>query len=63
MRAGGRIVPRDTLIQDVWGERDVTYNNLEVFIRFLRTKIESGDEPKLIHTERGIGYVLRSAEP
>jgi two-component system response regulator MprA len=63
MRAAGRIVPRDTLIQEVWGERDVTYNNLEVFIRFLRTKVDGADQPKLIQTERGIGYVLRSTEP
>jgi two-component system, OmpR family, response regulator MprA len=61
MRAAGRIVPRDTLIEEVWGERDVTYNNLEVFIRFLRGKIESEGEPRLIHTERGVGYGLRSA--
>jgi DNA-binding response OmpR family regulator len=62
MRAAGRIVPRDALIEEVWGERDVTYNNLEVFIRFLRTKVEGENGPRLIHTERGIGYGLRSAE-
>ncbi|HEY3743209.1 MAG TPA: response regulator transcription factor [Bryobacteraceae bacterium] len=63
MRAAGRVVPRDSLIEEVWGERDVTYNNLEVFIRFLRAKID-GDAPaaKLIQTERGVGYSLRSAE-
>jgi len=62
MRAGGRVVPRDTLIEEVWGERDVTYNNLEVFIRFLRAKIDGAGQAKLIHTERGIGYGLRSEE-
>lgn len=62
MRASGRVVPRDTLIEEVWGERDVTYNNLEVFIRFLRAKVDGEGQAKLIHTERGIGYGLRSAE-
>jgi DNA-binding response OmpR family regulator len=62
LRASGRVVPRDTLIEEVWGERDVTHNNLEVFIRFLRSKVEGEGEPRLIHTERGIGYRLRSPE-
>ncbi len=62
MRASGRVVPRDSLIEEVWGERDVSYNNLEVFIRFLRTKVEGEGEARLIHTERGIGYAMRSPE-
>jgi two-component system response regulator MprA len=62
MRAAGRVVPRDSLIEEVWGEREVTYNNLEVFIRFLRTKVDGEGQSKLIHTERGIGYGLRSVE-
>jgi DNA-binding response OmpR family regulator len=62
MRASGRVVPRDSLIEEVWGERDITYNNLEVFIRFLRTKVDGDGQAKIIHTERGIGYGLRSAE-
>ena len=60
VRASGRVVPRDTLLDEVWGEREVTYNNLEVFVRFLRAKVDREDEAKLIHTERGIGYALRS---
>ena len=63
MRASGRVVPRDTLIEEVWGEREVTHNNLEVFIRFLRAKIDCAGHPSLIHTERGLGYRLRSPEP
>jgi two-component system response regulator MprA len=62
IRAAGRVVPRDSLIEEVWGERDVTYNNLEVFIRFLRAKVDGEGQAKLIHTERGIGYSLRSPE-
>lgn len=63
MRASGRIVPRDTLIEEVWGERDVMYNNLEVFIGFLRAKLDKRGTSDLIHTERGLGYRLRSPEP
>ena len=62
MRASGRLVPRDTLVEEVWGEREVTYNNLEVFIRFLRAKLDGTGHPSLIHTERGLGYRLRSPE-
>jgi len=63
MRASGRLVPRNTLIEEVWGEREVTYNNLEVFIRFLRAKLDGAGHSSLIHTERGLGYRLRSPEP
>ncbi len=62
LRASGRVVPRDRLIDEVWGGRDVTYNNLEVFIRLLRGKVDLEGQPPLIHTERGIGYGLRSRE-
>jgi two-component system response regulator MprA len=63
MRASGRVVTRDSLIEEVWGQREVTYNNLEVFIRFLRGKLDMSGQTSLIHTERGLGYHLRSPEP
>jgi two-component system, OmpR family, response regulator MprA len=63
MRAPGRVVTRDRLIEQVWGDRDVTANNLEVFVRFLRAKIDREGDPRLIHTERGVGYSLRSEAP
>ena len=62
MRAHGRVVPRDRLIDEVWGDRDVTYNNLEVFIRLLRGKVDGDGQTPLIRTERGLGYALRSPE-
>jgi DNA-binding response OmpR family regulator len=62
MRANGRVVPRDRLIDEVWGDRDVTYNNLEVFIRLLRGKVDAEGQTPLIRTERGLGYALRSLE-
>ena len=62
MRAPGRVVSRDHLIEQVWADREVTANNLEVFVRFLRAKVDREGESRLIHTERGVGYSLRSPE-
>jgi len=63
MRAGGRVVTRQSLIDDVWGlDREVENNTLDVFIRFLRVKIDGVRPGKLIHTVRGIGYCLREEE-
>jgi two-component system response regulator MprA len=59
LRSPGRVVTRDRLIDNVWSDREVSGNNLEVFIRFLRSKIDPPGSPKLIHTERGLGYSLR----
>jgi len=59
LRSAGRVVTRDRLIDTVWSDREVSSNNLEVFIRFLRSKVDLPGLPKLIHTERGIGYSLR----
>ena len=59
MRNPGRAVSRDTILQSVWGfESDVSENTVEVFMRHLRLKVDTR-EPKLIHTVRGFGYMLR----
>jgi two-component system response regulator MprA len=61
MRNAGRAMQRDVIMDRVWGwESEPTSNSLEVFIGYLRRKTEAGGEPRLIHTVRGIGYVLRS---
>ncbi len=58
LRRAGKIVPRDALIEAGWGlDSEVSEGTLYVFIRSLRTKI---GEPQLLHTERGVGYTLRS---
>ena len=62
LRASGRVVTRDQLMDSVWGDRDVGANNLEVFITFLRKKVDLPGHRKLIHTERGLGYSLRGNE-
>jgi DNA-binding response OmpR family regulator len=59
LRAAGRVVTRDRLIDTVWNDREVSANNLDVFIKFLRLKVDMPGSPKLIHTERGLGYSLR----
>jgi len=59
LRAAGRVVIRDRLIGTVWNDREISANNLDVFIKFLRSKVDVPGSPKLIHTERGLGYSLR----
>ena len=61
MRNAGRPLQRDVIMDRVWGwESEPTSNSLEVFIGYLRRKTEAADEPRLLHTVRGIGYVLRA---
>lgn len=63
MAAAGRVVTRQTLIDTVWGpDRDIENNTLDVFMRFLRTKVDHGDHPRLIQTLRGIGYSVREQQ-
>lgn len=59
MRNPGRAVSRQTILESVWGfGTNVTENTVEVFMRLLRVKIDFR-EPKLIHTVRGFGYMMR----
>jgi DNA-binding response OmpR family regulator len=60
MRRAGRIVPRDVLIEAGWGlAAQVNESTLYVFIRNLREKIDHPGERPLLHTARGVGYVIR----
>jgi DNA-binding response OmpR family regulator len=64
MRRRGQVVPRDALIQAVWGyDRDIESNTLDAFIRLLRSKIEEDSSRRFIHTVRGVGYVAKEEEP
>lgn len=61
IRRGGCVVPRDVLVEAGWGGgAEVSDNTLHVFIRSLRIKIGSGNEPQLLQTVRGVGYSLRA---
>lgn len=63
MRHPGQVLTRDVILDRVWGyDFGGESNVLEVYIRYLRQKLESGGEPRLIHTVRGVGYVLREGE-
>ena len=55
-----QVLPRSTILKRVW-EYDFgrDSNVLEVYIGYLRRKLEQGGEPRIIHTVRGVGYVLR----
>ena len=60
MRNAGFVLTRDTIRERVWGFDD-SYgsNTLDVYIGYLRRKTEAAGEPRLIHTRRGVGFVLR----
>jgi len=60
MGRAGKVVPRRLLIESVWGfEREIEDNTLDVFVRLLRSKVDGNGQPRLIHTVRGVGYVIR----
>ena len=59
-----RVLERSWLLNEVWGfDFPTTANSLEVYLGYLRRKTEVGEEPRLIHTVRGVGYVLRETPP
>ena len=59
-----KVMERNTLLNEVWGfEFPATANSLEVYIGYLRRKTEVGGASRLIHTVRGVGYVLRESPP
>jgi two-component system, OmpR family, response regulator MprA len=56
-----RVLTRSRILEEVWGyDFPTTGNALEVYIGYLRRKTEAEGEPRLIHTVRGVGYVLRA---
>ena len=60
LRNAGTVLSRDVIMDRVWGyELEPASNSLEVFIGYLRRKTEADGDRRLIHTVRGVGYVLR----
>ena len=60
MRGQGKVLERAEIMRGVWGENFYGDDNLlDVYIRYLRQKIESKQHPPLIHTVRGVGFILR----
>ena len=61
LRRRNRVVTRTALIGAVWGEaQDVESNTLDAFMKLLRAKVDAGPAHRLIHTVRGVGYILRA---
>ena len=57
-----QVLTRAQILREVWGyDFDPGSNTLEVYIGYLRRKTEEYGGPRLIHTIRGVGYVLRAA--
>jgi two-component system response regulator MprA len=62
LRNPRRVLPRSRILEAVWGHDFDGYDSvLDVYIGYLRAKTEAGGEPRLIHTVRGVGYVLRES--
>ena len=62
MRNPRQVLTRDIINERVWGyDFPTTSNSLEVYVGYLRRKLEAGGEPRLIQTMRGFGYALRSS--
>jgi two-component system response regulator MprA len=62
LRHPRQVLTRGTIFDRVWGyDFGPSSNSLEVYIGYLRRKTEAGGEPRVLHTVRGVGYVLRSA--
>jgi two-component system response regulator MprA len=60
LRNARQVLPRELIFDRVWGyDFGANSNSLEVYIGYLRRKTEAGGEARLIHTVRGVGYVLR----
>ena len=62
LRNPGRVLSHSQIFQAVWGyDFGLRSNSLWVYMGYLRTKLEAAGEPRILHTVRGLGYVLRDA--
>lgn len=60
LRRPRQVLTREIILDRVWGmEFEGSSNVMEVYVGYLRNKLEAGGEPRLIHTVRGVGYVLK----
>jgi two-component system response regulator MprA len=59
LRNPDRVLPRDVLYERVWGhDISMSSNALDVYVGYLRRKLEQGGEPRLVQTVRGVGFML-----
>ncbi|MFC1417055.1 response regulator transcription factor [Streptacidiphilus cavernicola] len=62
-RNAGLVLTRDQLLDRVWGyDFDVRTDVVDTFVSYLRRKLEAGGRPRLLHTVRGVGFVLRGEQ-
>ncbi|MFH1647357.1 MAG: response regulator transcription factor [Chloroflexota bacterium] len=60
LRHPRQVLKRDLIYERIWGYNfEGESNVIEVYVRYLRSKLEAGGRPRLIHTVRGVGYVLK----
>jgi two-component system response regulator MprA len=63
LQSACRVVTRSVLFTEVWGyDFGTKSNSLDVYIGYLRRKLEAAGESRLVHTVRGVGYVLREPD-
>ena len=61
MRNERLVISRERLLEEVWGYDPMAMTNtIDVFISNLRRKLEEGDRPRILHTKRGAGYVIKA---
>jgi two-component system response regulator MprA len=64
LRHPRQVLTREQLLSSIWGfDFGPTSNSLDVYVMYLRRKTEAGHETRLLHTVRGVGYVLRVESP
>jgi two-component system, OmpR family, response regulator MprA len=62
IRNAGIVLTRDRIYERIWGfDFETSSKTLDVYVGYLRRKTEEGGEPRLVHTVRGVGYVLRAS--
>lgn len=60
----GQVLSRETILRNIWSDQQGAASNvIEVYVRYLRQKLEAGGERRLIHTIRGHGYCLATKPP
>ena len=60
MSNAGIVLTRETIYERIWGyDFETSSNSLDVYVGYLRRKTEAGDRSRLVHTVRGVGYVVR----
>ncbi|MGH3357330.1 MAG: winged helix-turn-helix domain-containing protein, partial [Nocardioidaceae bacterium] len=64
LRHPRQVLERTQILEEVWGfDFPTSANSLEVYVGYVRRKLEAEEDPRMLHTVRGVGYVLRETPP